>query len=502
MFLVDSGRIGLLSSPPPRGPHPNRWNGKMSAPLKEPAAVDCDAVVAELVTRGRAAMARFGPSEQARVDDAVTAIAWSLYKPQHARALAALAVEDTGLGNAADKVIKNQRKTFGTLRDLMRVRSVGVIEEDPVRGLAKYAKPVGVVAAVTPSTNPAATPVNKAMMAVKGRNAVIIAPSPAGLETTTRTVAYMQAELDKIGAPPELVQVLPAPINKALTTALMQACDLVVVTGSQNNVRDAYRSGKPAIGVGAGNVPVIIDASADLDDAAAKICASKTFDNATSCSSENAVVILDRVYDAAVAALRRAGGYLASAAEKDAIERTLWIDGHLNRKVIAKDPDVFARECSLGEAAERSRFFMVEDDGVGPDHPFSDEKLAPVLTVYRAADLDEAVERTREILDFKGRGHSCGIHTADLDAARRLAEELDVVRVLVNQAHTFGNGGGFDSGLNFTLSMGCGTWQGNSISENLSYRHFINVTHLSTVIPEDKPTEADLFGRYWERYGR
>ena len=189
--------------------------------------------IAGLVERARRAMAEFHSSDQARVDEAVTALAWSLYKPEHATQLAALAVEDTGLGNAADKVIKNQRKTFGTLRDLMRVRSVGVIEEDADRGIVKYAKPVGVVAALTPSTNPAATPVNKSMMAVKGRNAVIVAPSPAGLATTTTTVDYMRRELARIGAPADLVQVLPSPVDRAATSALMEACDLVVVTGSQ-----------------------------------------------------------------------------------------------------------------------------------------------------------------------------------------------------------------------------------------------------------------------------
>jgi sulfoacetaldehyde dehydrogenase len=339
------------------------------------------------------------------------------------------------------------------------------------------------------------------MMALKGRNAVIIAPSPAGLTTTTRTVQLMRAELAKIGLPEDLVQVLPAPVNKALTTALMQACDLVVVTGSQNNVRSAYSSGKPALGVGAGNVPVIIDASADLDDAAGKICASKIFDNATSCSSENSVIILDSVYDDALAALSRAGGYLADGAEKQAIADTLWVNGHLNRKVIAKDADVFAREAGLGVTAQQAKFFMVEEDAIGPEHPFCDEKLALVLSVYRASDLDDALDKVRAILAVKGHGHSCGIHTKVPEHARRIAEQLDVVRVLVNQAHTFGNGGGFDSGLNFTLSMGCGTWGGNSISENLNYRHFINITHLSTTIAEDKPSEEALFGPHWEKYG-
>ena len=193
---------------------------------------------------------------------------------------------------------------------------------------------------------------------------------------------------------------------------------------------------------------------------------------------------------------------MASAEEKGRIQRTLWVDGHLNRKVIAKDADVFARAAGLAEDAANRRFFMVEEHGVGPEFPFSDEKLSLVLTIYRVADFAAAIDKVAAILDFKGRGHSGGIHTADLDHARQLAEQLDVVRVLVNQAHTFGNGGGFDSGLNFTLSMGCGTWQGNSISENLSYKHFINVTHLCQTIAEDKPSEEALFGEHWAKFGK
>ena len=477
--------------------------------MSQPAAArietferDPNAIADSLIRRARAAMDTFRNATQARVDEAVTAIAWSLYKPEHAESLARMAVEDTGIGNAPDKVIKNQRKTFGTLRDLMRVKSVGIIEELPELGLVKYAKPVGVVGAVTPSTNPAATPVNKAMMALKGRNAIVIAPSPAGLATTTRTVGLMRAELEKIGAPADLVQVLPPPVDKPLTNALMAACDLVVVTGSQNNVRNAYRSGTPAIGVGAGNVPVIIDSSADFEAAATKIRMSKCFDNATSCSSENSVIIVDDAYDDAVAALERAGGYLADKAEKEAIRNTLWVNGKLNRKVIAKDPRVFAAESGLEGEARASKFFMVEETGVGRDYPFSDEKLALVLTVYRAKTFDDAIDKVRAIMEFKGKGHSVGIHTNEMAHARRLAEELDTARVLVNMAHTFGNGGGFDSGLNFTLSMGCGTWQGNSISENLNYRHFLNITHLAVPIPEDRPTEEALFGAYWEKFGK
>ena len=477
----------------------------MSMPLSSPAAAGAsdEQHVDTLVQRARAAMREFAASSQAQVDDAVTALAWSVYKPENALELAEFAVRDTGIGNVADKVTKNQRKTFGTLRDLLRVRTVGVIEEDPARGLVKFAKPVGVVAAVTPSTNPAATPVNKSMMAVKGGNAIVLAPSPSGWGTTARTVELMRAGLARVGAPEDLVQILPAPVTKSLTHALMRAADLVVTTGSQNNVRAAYSSGTPAIGVGAGNVPVIIDASADLTDAAGKIAASKCFDNATSCSSENSLIVLESVYEQTMTALAEAGAWRCSAAEKQSIQATLWVDGKLNRDVIARDAAVFAGQAALAGAAAQARFFLVEDDcRAGKDHPFSDEKLSLVLTVYRVPDFDAALVHARAILDFVGAGHSVGIHTAKPAHARRLAEELDVVRVLVNQAHTFGNGGGFDNGLPFTLSMGCGTWAGNSISENLNYRHFINITHLVTTIPEDKPSEAALFGAYHSKYGR
>jgi sulfoacetaldehyde dehydrogenase len=433
---------------------------------------------------------------------AMAVLAWSLYNPVHARELAELAVKNTQLGNVPDKIIKKQRKTFGTLRDLLRVKSVGIIEENNKLGIVKYAKPVGLVCAITPSTNPGATPVNKAMMAIKGRNAIIIAASPAGLKTTAKTVDYMRAELRKIGLPEDLVQILPVPASKDMTQALTQAADLVVATGSQDNVRRAYSSGTPAIGVGTGNVPVIVDETADLADAAEKICASKIFDNSTSCSSENSVILVDPIYEKAIAALERVGGYMASSAEKAKIQAALWPDGKLSRTLVARDADVIARGCGLPAAAKDKKFFMVEETGVGRDFPFSGEKLSLVLTVYRAKDFEEAVTRAHEILAHQGRGHSIGLHTKDMSRGRLLAERSDVVRVLINQAHTFGNGGGFNNGLNFTLSMGCGTWGGNSITDNLNYMNFLNITHLVTTIPEDKPSEEALFGAYWKKYGK
>lgn len=465
-------------------------------------AADSDCPVADLVHRAKAAMEAYENTDQDRVDMAVRAVAWSICKPENARMLAERAVADTGLGNVESKVAKNVRKTFGTLRDLLRVKTVGVVEERPDRGLTVYGKPVGVVGAVCPSTNPSATPANKAMMALKGGNAIIVAPSPAGYRTSAATVELMRSSLVKSGHPADLVQALPPPATKAKTKRLAELADLVVVTGSQNNVRQAMTSGKVAIGVGPGNVPVIVDSSADLDDAAEKIAASKTFDNATSCSSENSLVVLEDIYEDAMQALRRFGGWRCTADERARIASVHWQDGGLSRRVIGKDASVVAEAAGLPEEASSARFFLVEEQSVEGKRSFSDEKLSLVLAVHRARDFAEAKEIAQSILEVCGKGHSVGIHTKDERNARSLAEDADVVRVLVNQAHTFGNGGGFDNALPFTLSMGGGTWANNVISENLNYKHFINLTHLVTTIPEDRPSEEELFGPYWSEFGK
>ncbi|MGH7329905.1 MAG: aldehyde dehydrogenase family protein, partial [Polyangiaceae bacterium] len=269
-------------------------------------------VVADLVSHARRAQHAVRDYTQTQANLLVTAVAWSCYKRENAERLARLAIEDTGLGRYEDKVVKNQRKTFGTLRDLLdpSAISVGVKRDDPALGLTLLAKPVGVVAAVCPSTNPSATPINKTMMIIKGRNATILAPSPKGAATCELVVELVHEQLRKVGAPTDLVQMLPKPISKELTAELMRQVDLVVVTGSQNNVRAAYQSGTPAIGVGAGNTPAIIDETADLDDAAAKIKLSTCFDYATSCSSENSVLIPASRYEETLQALARQGGRL------------------------------------------------------------------------------------------------------------------------------------------------------------------------------------------------
>lgn len=460
-------------------------------------------VIGELVARARSAQRSIDRYTQQQVDDVVSAAGWAIMEPGRNRALAELGVRDTGLGDVDDKIRKNYRKTLGLLRDLRGAKSVGVIAERPELGLVEIARPVGVVAALTPSTNPAATVANKIVNALKGRNAIIVAPSPKGLSTCRMLVGFVHDELAKVGAPRDLVQHLDAPVTKELTRELMRTADLVVATGSQSNVRAAYSSGTPAFGVGAGNVAVIIDASADVDDAAAKIARSKCFDNATSCSSENSVIIVDPIYARALQSLVASGGVLLDAGEKARLAATMWPDGRLSPAVTAQSAPRIAALAGLDRPeVTRARFLMVDEGGTGPAHPFSGEKLSPVLAVYRARDFEHARDIVRAIYAYQGAGHSVGIHTRDDAHVMHLGLELPVSRVIVNQAHCFATGGNFDNGLPFSLSMGCGTWGRNSFSDNLAYRHYLNITRIARTIPERIPTEEDVLGDYFRRYGR
>ena len=466
-------------------------------------AEDAASIVSVLIERARAAQATADRYDQVQVDHLVAAAGWAIIEPARNRELAQLAVTDTGIGNVEDKVRKNHRKTLGLLRDLQGVRSVGVIQRDAARGLIEIARPVGVVAAITPSTNPAATPANKIINALKGRNAVIIAPSPKGWTTCARLIEFVHEQFDRIGAPRDLVQMLPSPITKNSTYELMRQADLVVATGSQANVRAAYASGTPAFGVGAGNVAAIIDETADLDVATEMILRSKTFDNATSCSSENSVVLIDAIYTAAVNAFKTHGAVLLTPDDKARLQRTMWPGGKLSSQVIGQSAATIAERAGLATVAgTKPRALLVEESQVGPDHPFSGEKLSPVLTVYRARDFDDAMQIVGRIYAFIGAGHSVGLHTTRNERALALGERLPVSRVIVNQVHCVATGGSFDNGLPFSLSMGCGTWGRNNFSDNMNYRHYLNITRVSTTIPENVPLEDEIFGEYFARHGR
>jgi sulfoacetaldehyde dehydrogenase len=460
--------------------------------------------VAAIVARARAAQRTLADCDQARADERAIAAAGAIVGPARKRALAEAAVRDTGMGDVDDKIAKNRRKTMGLLRDLAGMRTAGIVAEDRERGLIEIARPAGVVAAITPSTNPGATPANNIVNALKARNAIVLAPSPKGASTLALLLSYVHAELDRVGASRDLVQMLPAPVSREHTRELMRQADLVVATGSQGNVRAAYESGTPALGVGAGNVAVIVDETADVADAADKIARSKTFDHATSCSSENSVIAVASVADALLAALAREGGVLLDREETDRLRSAMFSGGKLAPEVVAQSAPTIAGLAGLVRPeVATARFLIVAEDGVGVAQPFSGEKLSPVLAFYRARDFAAASARAAELLAFQGAGHSVGVHTRKPERATELGLTLPVCRVIVNQAHCFATGGAYDNALPFSLSMGCGTFGGNSFSDNLNVRHFLNVTRVVHPLPAARvrePTEDELFGAYRQRY--
>ena len=461
-------------------------------------------LVNELVERARAAQRAFEKNgSQEHYDMAALAAAWALMDPVRNEELATMAVELTGLGNVKDKITKNHRKTLGVLRDIKHSKTFGVIRDDPKTGITEIARPVGVVGAVVPSTNPVATPTNNVVNALKCGNAIILSPSPKGVAVCEKLLGYMHAEFDKIGLDRDLVQMIPAPVSKIKAQRLMEAVDILVVTGSQNNVHRAYSSGTPAIGVGAGNVTVIVDETADLADAAQKITASKTFDNATSCSSENVLIVVDQIHDAFMKELHMAGGRMLDEENSTKMKSALFQDGGLNRHIIARDIDevIDVAEVDVNDA-ENAKFLLIEGSGIGDNYPESGEKLSLVATLYRAKDFDDAKKIASEVLHHQGSGHSVGIHTQDDTRAFSLGEEIPTCRVIVNQAHCFATGGSFDNGMPFSLSMGCGTWGGNSIDDNFNHKHLMNITKIIRTIPKNEPKVEDIFEDYWEKAGK
>lgn len=477
----------------------------MNADAVDHATQDAETEAVDLViASARRAQQHYAlAADQALYDRAAKAAAWALMEPTRNLELSTLAVATTGLGNIDDKVLKNHRKTLGLLRDIEGVITVGMINDDKERGITEFARPIGVIGAVVPSTNPAATPVNNAVNALKCGNAIVLSPSPKGVPVAERLIGYIHDEFRKVDIDPDLVQLVPSPSSKVKTQRLMEQVDLVIVTGSQDNVRRAYSCGTPAIGVGAGNATVIIDETADLNEAAARIAASKTFDNATSCSSENVLIVLDAVHDAFVKALHAAGGRVLDDTQAATFKAALFDGGHLNRNMIAKDivPFLDVAGVSVSEP-ETARFVVLPASGIGEQFPESGEKLSLSVAMYRARDFEAAVDTARRVLAHQGAGHSIGLHSQNDDRALRLAQTMPTCRVIVNQPHCFATGGSFENGLPFSLSMGCGSWGGNSIDSNLNYRHFMNTTRVVRPIPANVPALDAIFGDYWQVAGQ
>ena len=451
--------------------------------------------IAALVARARVAQAQIEHYTQEQVDRLIRGMVWAVAKEERAEKIALHTVEESQLGNFEGKLFKIFRKTRAALLDIINDKSVGIIEELPERNIVKIAKPVGVIGCLAPSTNPEATPVIKAISAVKGRNAAIITPHPRAKLSNKMIIDLMRDALVKMGAPADLVIAVEHP-TVAVTNELMKQCDRVLATGGSAMVTAAYSSGTPALGVGVGNAVITVDDTANLDDAAEKIRTSKTLDLATSCSADNSVILFDAIYDAMVEKLLHQGGYLLNADEKAKVQAVLWVDGHLNAAIVAQPAEKIAAMAGF-DLPEGKTFLIAPESGYGEDYPFSGEKLSVVMALYRAKDIDEAIALTNGIQSYQGRGHSCGIYSTNDANIMKLASETYTSRVMVNQPQAPSNTGNLWNGMRQTFSLGCGSWGGNATNNNISWRDLINETWVSRPLAVTKviPADEELFGK-------
>ena len=459
--------------------------------------------VNELLAAARKAQEHINGYSQERIDEVCLSVGWEVYNDHNIDILARMAVRETGYGNYESKVTKHKRKIGGVLHDIQGAKTVGRIESDPATGISKYAKPVGVVCAILPATNPTATCGGKALSILKGRNAVIFKPSSRAKECTTEAIAMMRRGLERVGAPVDLIQVLELPEREAVAE-LMAKSDLIVATGSGPLVRAAYSSGTPAFGVGAGNAVAIIAEDADVADAARKIHASKTFDNATSCSSENAIIVLDAVRDATLAAFRELRTHICTPKEAEKLKEHMWRRNQkgklsLNDAVIAKSPLVIAEGAGLAVAPDTTMILVEGSDTPALDQ-FAEEKISPVLVMYRAGDFADATRILRILTSRVGPGHSCGIHTFNRDYIEYLGENMPTSRVTVRQPMAAANGGHPCNRMPSTATLGCGTWGGNVTTENVYYKHFLNITWLNEPVAPWSFSDEGMWGDFWKKY--
>jgi len=453
-----------------------------------------------LIERSRKAQQEIAHYSQEQVDELITAMVYSVAREEVSEKIAQFTVEETQLGNYEGKYLKIHRKTRATLMDIINDKSVGIIEEDLERNIVKIAKPVGVIGALSPSTNPEATPVIKAISAVKGRNSIIIAPHPRAKLTNKMICDYMREALVACGAPADLVISIDVP-SLELTNELMRQCDRVLATGGGAMVTAAYSSGTPALGVGVGNACVTVDDSADLEEAAEKIRISKTLDLAASCSSDNSVLLFESIYDEMLHKMQSEGGYIVSDEEKAKLQKTIWVDGHLNTAIVAQPAYKIAGMAGI-ELPEGKLFLIVPETGAGPDHPFSGEKLSVVMALYKVKDIEEAIDMTNKIQAYQGEGHSCGIYSYTDDNILKFSHETRTSRVMVNQPQAASNSGNLWNGMRQTFSLGCGSWGGNATNHNITWQDLINETWVSRPLEKTKelPSDEELFGKVMEKF--
>ncbi len=449
----------------------------------------------ELLRKARAAMSIAYGYDQETVDNLCRAVGWATANERTFVALTQMGVEESGMGNTEGGQTR-RFKIVGILRDALRQKSVGVIEDLPEKGIVKYAKPAGVIAGLLPVTNPVVTMVAMVINALKCRDAVIFSPHPTSIRTALETARILRAALKKQGVPEDLVQCIAKP-SIPLAQELMSICDLTVATGGSAMVRAAYSSGKPAYGVGAGNATMIIDETANIEEAAANTRISKTHNNGSGCSCDGNVLVEDSIYDAFLAQLQKEGGYLVSQEEKQRLMAVMWdAEGHRTLETVARSASAIAEKAGFALPGG-AKFIIVPEDRIGKQHPFSGEKLCLVLAIFRYKGFDTALRMMEQIFDVGGKGHSCGIYSFDEAHIHQLALVAPVSRIMIRQPQVRANAGSFNNGMPMTASLGCGTWGGNITSENIGVKHFMNVTWVSRPIPEDKPSEQEIFGRFY-----
>ena len=456
-----------------------------------------------MVARAKKAAAVIETYDQERVDRLCQAVAAALYDLGTWAPLCDEAVDETGLG---DKVTKRNKrnKLKLILRDCLRQKRVGVIEEIPEKGLVKYAKPVGVIASLVPTTNPCLTPAGQIIYAIKARDVMICSPHPRAKKVTMKCINIVRDVLEREGAPADIIQGIEEP-SIALTQVLMQRCNLVIATGGRPMVKSAYSSGTPAYGSGAGNATVIIDETADtpekIREAARNSRISKTSDFGSGCSCDGNLVISNQIYDEFVAALQEEGAYLATEEEAEKLKAVMWdAEGHRLPGTVAISAVKLAEAAGFTIPEDR-KFIAVTGGGIehiGKEYLFSSEKLTTLLTLFKyEGEFENALDMMRKIFDVGGKGHSCGIYSFDDEHIHRLGLAAPVSRIMVRQPNNKGNAGSATNGMPPTSSMGCGTWGGNIVSENITLKQYMNTTWVARPIPEDMPALEELFGEFY-----
>lgn len=456
--------------------------------------------VASLVKKGHAAQKIAEGFSQEKVDQLTAAVAYALTVPEVALKFGEDLVAESGMGIPGDKQLKMYGKVKGTYFQMKGQKSVGLVEVDEKMGMEKYAKPMGVIGAIIPVTNGEATPVVKSLMALKTRNAIILAPHPKARKTNWAVTELIRSVLKKFDAPEDLVQAIdPEYVSIETSAELMKQVDFILATGGTPMVRQAYSSGNPAIGVGTGNVVTIVDGTTKMDDVAALIIKSKTFDNATSCSTENNIIVLEETYDAFVEAMAKVGCYLIKedSEDKQKMLKTIWPDSpanhDLNRHVVAQPAAKIAELAGI-KVPDGTKMIMVEENGgYGNEFPFTGEKLSPIAGIRKAKDFDDAVQKLLNILDYQGKGHSIGIHTTKAERVTLLGDKVPVTKVAVNSPQSLTNSGSWTCGFPMSMTLGCGTWGHNSISHNATWKDLLNFTYVSRPIPSFQPTDDELF---------